>query len=243
MKINVLCVVQARLTSSRLPGKVLKPLGQGGLSIVEHVYHRLCLSQEIDKVVFAIPDTEKNTPLYEFLQSKNIPSFRGSEDNVLSRYYECATEYQPDIVVRATCDNPLISWKMIDEAILLLRNELCDYVNMKEFPLGTTVEVFTYKALENVFKDAGDEEELEHVTPYIYRHPELFKIETIYNKSLEGSNYRLTVDAPEDYELMKIIYDTLYKGQPIPTEDVIRFLSGNSKLLTINKMIKQKMVK
>ena len=98
--VNVLCIVQARLTSTRLPNKVMMELGGTGISLLEHTYMRLCATPNIDKVVFAIPDTPSNDKLAYFLKIKEIPFFRGSEDNVLKRFYECAIQYQPEIIVQ-----------------------------------------------------------------------------------------------------------------------------------------------
>ena len=115
--VNTLCIVQARLTSSRLPEKVLMELGNSGLSILEHVNMRLNKSLKIDKVVFAIPDTPLNDKLADFLENKKIEYCRGSENDVLGRFYHCAEKYNPELIVRATCDNPCVDWHLADEMI------------------------------------------------------------------------------------------------------------------------------
>ena len=117
--VKVLCIVQARLTSSRLPDKVVMPLGRQGKTIAEHVFERLSCSRHIDQVVFAIPTGERNDELETFLTERHMPCFRGSEDNVLERFIGCIRQYQPEIVVRATSDNPFVDWHQADLQIIL----------------------------------------------------------------------------------------------------------------------------
>ena len=161
--VNTLCIVQARLTSSRLPEKVLMELGNSGLSILEHVNMRLNKSLKIDKVVFAIPDTPLNDKLADFLENKKIEYCRGSENDVLGRFYHCAEKYNPELIVRATCDNPCVDWHLADEMIENWGD--ADYMYCKETPLGTSVEVFTKHALNEAYHHAKTPEEREHVCP------------------------------------------------------------------------------
>lgn len=237
---KTICIVQARLTSSRLPNKVLKPLGYDDKTILEHVYSRLLLSKNIDEIIFAIPETESNDFLSCFLRQKGIPVFCGSENNVLSRYYDCARRFLPQIIVRATCDNPLVDWELTDLAIQLLMDNSFDYVNMRGFPLGTGTEVFTWESLQIAYNNAKEGWEKEHVTPFIYKNPDMFNLGTLQNESNQTDMYRLTVDTAEDYELMKVIYDKLYNGLPVFNKSVLEFLNNSPELLNINDMIKQK---
>src|SRR5574344_1323699 len=115
--VKTLCIIQSRLTSTRLPNKVLMLLGQSQKTIVEHVYERLSLAKNIDKIVFAIPDTTANDKLALFLTKKNYEFYRGSEENVLSRFYNCAIKYGSETIVRATCDNPFVDWILADKMI------------------------------------------------------------------------------------------------------------------------------
>lgn len=163
--VNTLCIVQARLTSSRLPEKVLMELGGTGLSILEHVNIRLGEASKIDKVVFAIPDTPLNDKLADFLKKKNIEYYRGSENDVLGRFYHCAEKYDPKLIVRATCDNPCVDWNLADAMIESLGN--ADYIYCEETPLGTSVEIFTNDAMVEAYHQAKSPEEREHVCPYI----------------------------------------------------------------------------
>ena len=235
---RVLCVVQARLTSSRLPDKVVMPLGKAGKTIAEHVYERLSQSQKIDKVVFAIPTGERNDELELFLEQRGIPSFRGSEDNVQERFIGCIRQYQPEIVVRATSDNPFVDWQQADLQIEALSG--CDYVTTKGAPLGTGVEVFYAEGLEEAYRLVSSDREREHVTPYLYTHPERFQVKHIpYRLSLK-SDYRLTVDTDEDYRLAQQVYDALYDDAPIANELIYNWLAAHPDVSHLNDAVEQK---
>ena len=239
--IRVLCIVQARLTSTRLPDKVLMSLGSDDLSILEHVYNRLSVSSKIDEIVFAIPDAASNNKLFDFLIENHISAFRGDEDNVLNRFYQCAKKYPAPIIIRATCDNPLVDWNIANQAISLLIESGADYILTKGFPLGSSVEIMTFQALEKAFINASKEAEFEHVTPYIYTHSDEFIIKTLYCEK-DLSDYRFTVDTSEDYQFMKKIYDELYHGVPLNNKEVISYLDAHPDVKSINSMVKQKSI-
>lgn len=234
--VNTLCIVQARLTSSRLPEKVLMELGDSKLSILEHVNMRLNKSSQIDKVVFAIPDTLLNDKLADFLDKKKIEYYRGSENDVLGRFYHCAEKYSPKLIVRATCDNPCVDWRLADEMIEDWGDT--DYIYCTEAPLGTSVEVFTKDALSEAYFYAKAPEEREHVCPYITRNEKFVCKQYPYNKL----NYRLTVDEEADYELMNEIYKQLYEGVPIENQKIYDYLKDHQALTEINGMVIQKTV-
>lgn len=230
--VNTLCIVQARLTSSRLPNKVLMTLGDSGVSILEHVYKRLNMSRYIDKVVFAIPESETNNPLADFMDSKEIEYTRGSEDDVLNRFYQCAVHYKPNVVVRATCDNPFVDWVLADKLYENLVGK--DYVDCVDTPLGTGVEVFTMIALQEAFENASSEPQKEHVTPYIYQNMRFDHI------SYNGLDYRLTVDEERDFYVVNELYKALYKGLPIPNDEVYSYLADHPELAVYNTEVHQK---
>lgn len=230
--VKVLCIVQARLTSSRLPNKVLMKLGDSDLSILEHVYQRLNMSKHIDKVIFAIPDSIMNEPLSDFMESKNIPYTCGSEDDVLDRFYQCAVQFDPDIVVRATCDNPLVDWTLCDQLIENLGDN--DYIGASDTPLGTGVEVFKMSALREAHKNAITEPQHEHVTPYMYQNMKATRM------CFSGFKYRLTVDEKSDIFVMNELYKKLYKGNPIPNRVVYNYLAAHPELANYNQEVHQK---
>lgn len=232
--VKVLCVVQARLTSSRLPNKVLMKLGESELSILEHVYLRLNMSKHIDKVVFAIPDSALNNPLAEFMKNRGIPYTRGSENDVLDRFYQCAVKYNPQLLVRATCDNPFVDWELGDKLIESLGGN--DYVGCKDTPLGTSLEVFTMDSLEKAHEFATSKPEREHVTPYIIQKMKSALI--AYN----GLSYRLTVDEKRDFYVANSIYKELYSGEPIRNDKVYEYLANHSDLANYNREVHQKIL-
>lgn len=236
--VKVLCIVQARLTSSRLPDKVIMPLGREEMTIAEHVFQRLSLSRHIDKVVFAIPTGGRNDALETFLQDKGIPCFRGSEDNVLERFYRCMEAYRPEIVVRATSDNPFVDWQQADLQIEALSG--CDYVTSAGAPLGTGVEVFHAQGLAEAYRCASSDREREHVTPYLYLHPELFSVMRIPYRMPVQSSYRLTVDTDQDYALARQVYEALYAGTPIVNEQVYAYLDAHPEVSGLNADVEQK---
>lgn len=238
--VNTLCIVQARLTSSRLPNKVLMKLGTSNKTVLEHVNERLRKSKFIDEVVFAIPDTPLNDPLEKFLQEHNIPYIRGSENDVLERFYQCSLKYNPDVIVRATCDNPCVDWVMTDKMIEMLKDN--DYVKYHNAPLGTGVEVFTYSSFLKVHTEATTEAQHEHVTPYYYQHPELFRIGVYEFTELLSRDYRLTMDTEEDNQVMQDIYTLFYKGSPFTNTDLYAFLEANPLITEKNKDVEQKTV-
>lgn len=216
-------------------------LGGTGMTIAEHVFLRLNASKYIDKVVFAIPDTDTNDRLAEFLEQHQIEFVRGSEDNVLDRFYQCARIYQPEIVVRATCDNPCVDWIQIDGLIEHLPGN--DYISSQGAPLGTSAEVFSAKALYEAHDKASNDVEKEHVTPYIYKHSDSFKVSKIpYHLNVEKELFRLTVDTQQDFEVVDIVYNALYKGEPIKNETIYQFLLLNENVRRINECIEQKKI-
>ena len=239
--VKTLCIVQARLTSSRLPNKVLMKLGASGLSIAEHVYQRLNMAEYIDKIVFAIPETPANDALALFFEKHEIAFERGSEDDVLDRFFQCAQKYRPEVIVRATCDNPFVDWIQLDNLISHLPGY--DYVSSLGAPLGTSAEVFLADSLYQAHANAVSGVEKEHVTPYIYRHPELFKIAKVpYHLDVVKERYRLTVDTEQDFVVVNELYESLYRKQPIRNDEVYMYLESHQELRLRNISVIQKSI-
>ncbi len=229
-----LCIIQARLTSSRLPNKVLNTLGNSGRSMLEHVYERLMESKHIDKVVFAIPESASNDELAFFLDSKSLEYVRGSEDNVLDRFYKCASVYRPEYIIRSTCDNPFVDWALADYLIEQIGDN--DLIGCKETPLGTSVSVFSMKSLESAYQNVTSVPEKEHVTPYILNHMNVKFIH--YN----DYKFRLTVDEEKDFYLVNTLYEHLYQGTPIPNTVIYQYLETHPDLANYNTDVHQKQV-
>jgi len=162
-----------------------------------------------------------------------IEIFKGSENDVLDRFYQTAKKHCADIVVRVTSDCPLVDPKVVDETIEYFLNGECDYVSNnleKSFPLGLDTEVFTFSALERAWEEASDGFEREHVTTYIKNNPHIFKTKNFKN-DVDRSMYRWTVDYESDVEFVKAIYDRLYKpGEVFYMEDVLTLLKENAYL-------------
>ena len=234
----ILAILQARFSSTRLPGKVLKKiLGKPMLSLqLERIKH----SKRIEELIVATSTEDSDNKIESLCKSMEIPCFRGSLNDVLDRFYQAALPYKPENIVRLTGDCPLIDPLIIDNVIdLCIRGEF-DYVsNALEptFPDGLDVEAFKFSAHETAWKEAFLPSHREHVTPFIYQNPERFRIDN-YRNNIDLSYLRWTVDLPQDFELVRQIYEALYRQNPkFTTQDILTFLHNNPSLLQINKSI------
>lgn len=240
MKIGV--VIQARMGSTRLPGKVLFQLEEK--SVLEHVVNRCQQIELANEIIVATTDHKQDDVIEKVCEKLNVKCFRGNEHNVLKRYYDCATMYQTDVIVRITSDCPLIDPWLSNQVIKqFFSNDNIDYCSNtleRTFPRGLDTEVFSFNALEKAYIHGSTESDLEHVTLYIYRNPDKFKLSSIISKA-DFSNHRWTLDTPEDWELIQEIYSALYKKNPLFSwQDVLLFLNNNPDLLKINNFIQQK---
>lgn len=245
-KKKIIAIIQARTTSTRLPNKVLMDIE--GRPMLFRVIERVKAVRKLDDIVLAIPDSKENDSLEEFCRKNNLKYFRGSENDVLRRYYEAAKNFQADIVVRITSDCPLVDPEVIDLAIEKHLNSSADYTSSileRTFPRGLDTEVFNYKTLEKAFEEAKEPHQREHVTPYIYEHPEIFELQNVLaEKEISWPDLRLTVDTKEDMELIREIYKRLYKsGKIFLTKEVVDLLNNSPELIKINADIQQKPIK
>lgn len=237
---KIVAIVQARMGSTRLPGKVLKEVLSRPL--LSYQIERMAKSKMIDELVIATTPNG-NESIIELCQKENISYFIGSEKDVLERYYLAAKKFQADIVVRMTSDCPLIDADIVDNVINMYKNNDFDYVSntqIRTFPRGMDTEVFSFSALERAYKEAEIEYEHEHVTPYLYLNAEKFKIGQ-YIQDQDFNEIRLTVDTPEDFELIKRLFEKLYPiNSKFSLEDILEVLKENPSWLEINKEIVQK---
>jgi len=237
--LNIVAIVQARINSTRFPGKVMKLLNKK--PIIEIITLILQESKFINSIVIATSTDVENNELVNFLEKKHIEYFRGSENNVLDRYYKIAKKLKSDFIVRVTGDDPLMDVSFIDKAITKIRNGKFDFVSNnypRTFPLGYDFEVFTYDTLQRIKKSTRNHEDLEHVSLYVKKHRNQFKIANIPAlKTKTFPNWRLTVDTPEDYKLMKKIFKFYKNKKIIKYDDVILILNKNPQWLDINKNI------
>jgi len=245
-KFKIGAIIQARMTSTRLPGKVLMDIE--GKPMLWHVVNRLKFSEKLDDIILAIPNTKKNNILEKFAKDNKVKYFRGSEEDVLSRYYKTAKKFKCDLIVRITSDCPLIDPQIVDLVIekhLKLNADYTSNTLKRTFPRGLDVEVFNFKVLKKAQKEAKEDYQREHVTPYIYKNPEIFKIQNIKaERRLRYLEIRLTVDTKKDLRLIREIYKRLYKPKKIfYTEEIIDLLDKYPELIKINANVQQKALK
>lgn len=237
--------IQARMGSTRLPGKVLAPVLDKPL--LSFLVERLLQSQEINEIVVLTSHHSRDNPIVTFCEENHLLYFRGSEEDVLDRYYQAALQRRPEGIVRITADCPLIDPEIVDQAIRVFRENYpgIDYLSNSlesTFPRGLDVEVFSFQALEQAFQHAIQPEEREHVTVYLYRHPKIFHLKNIaHTPSLAG--YRWTVDTPEDFALVRLILEHLYPISPqFRLKDILQLLAQYPLWNQINAHIEQKKV-
>ena len=241
---NIVAIVQARMCSTRLPGKILKKIKNR--YVLDYVIDRLRICKKLDNIVLATTVNKKDDLLEKYAVEKNIDYFRGSEENVLSRYYYSAKKFNADVIVRVTSDCPLIDPWIVDEIIKKHIDSDANYTSnnvVKSYPLGLDAEVFTFSTLDKAFRNAKEKYQKEHVTPYIIENTKNFKINYIEAQGkLRRPDIRITLDTPEDFKLISKIINH-FDNFNFKSEEVIDFLEKNPGLLEINRNIKQKKIK
>lgn len=239
---KVLIIIQARMNSERLPGKVLKEVL--GKPLLSYMLERVQAVPNTDTLVATTIQPEDDA-IVSLCLREGVKVFRGSQNDVLERYYQAAKENNAKVIVRVTGDCPCIDPKIIEQVIQYYQKNSYDYVSNTlqwTFPRGMDVEVFSYKILEKAYHEAKKLPEREHVTLYIYTHPEIFTLGN-YARTKDASQYRLTVDTPEDFELIKRIIENLYPNNPkYSLDDIITLLEQKPEWVQINSKIKQKQV-
>lgn len=239
-------IIQTRMTSTRLPGKVLKSVYDGTRSItmLEAVLERIKRSKLINCIIVATTTNETDNPVVELCNNHNILIYRGSENNVLERYYMAAKTNNLDIIIRITSDCPIIDVELMDEMLSFYLKNKYDYVSNtleRSYPRGLDIEIFNFNSLEIAYKNANTEIEKEHVTTYIYGHSKDFKLYS-YTQHMDWSEYRLTVDTEKDMELIRKIYGSLYDKNPkFNQKDVLNLLVSNPEWSRSNRDIPQQM--
>ena len=234
---KIIAIIQARLGSTRLPGKVLLDLE--GKTVLEHVVDRVRSSKFITDVVVATTIKKEDLKIVNLCSSNGTSVYCGSENDVLDRFYQAARLFQAEHIVRITSDCPLIDPIVIDEVIKLHLAEKADYTSntLKEtYPDGQDTEIFTFEALKESWKNAHLTSEREHVTPYM-RKNQAFKCINLESQ-VDLSNKRWTLDNPEDYEFIQIIYKNLYnKNRVFNMNEILKFINNNPEIEGINKSI------
>lgn len=244
MECESVAIIQARLTSRRLPGKMLEDIS--GRPLLWHVVDRARSGQRIQDTVVATTDNAADDPLVDLCREIDVKCFRGSEEDVLDRFYNAALANRSTIVVRLTGDCPIIDPGVIDQIVVAQQNYGVDYASNvgtldaeghflgRTFPDGLDAEAFTFETLERTWREAELPSEREHLTSYIYKHPERFTIHQVQQES-DLSHLRWTVDGPEDLAVVRQIFGHLYSPQRHFTmADVLRLLEKHPELATAN---------
>ena len=235
------CIIQARMGSTRLPGKAMLDV-ENDKTVLYFVINQLQNCKLIDKIIVATTTLEADTKIANFSKDLGIDCFRGSSNNVLDRYYQCAKEHSVLTIVRIPSDKPLIDPEIVDNIVSVFRNNSYDYItnflSNPTFPSGTEVEVFSINALKKAWEKAKLPSEKEHVTPYFVNHEDEFKITHIEN-SENLSHLRWAVDRIEDLKLVRKIVSKI-KKRPIMMQDIIDLFAREPELVEINKNVNGK---
>jgi spore coat polysaccharide biosynthesis protein SpsF len=242
--LNIVCIIQARMGSSRLPGKVLEKIC--GRPMLGWVIERAAKSRLISKIVVATTVNSGDDLIEAYCGEFGFSCFRGNEFDVLDRYYQSAKAYQADIVVRLTADCPLIDPKLIDETIKKLLENGADFAAnrlpppyQRTFPIGLDTEVVTFKALEIAWKKAEKLFEREHVMPFLYDLQNNFKIVILDSEKNFGSQ-RWTVDTADDLDFIRQVTEHLGCRLDFSWRDVLKLIDKHPELLEINANISHK---
>lgn len=238
---KTIAIIQARCGSTRFPEKVFACLS--GHPLIWHVVNRVRNASKVDEVVVATTTNQVDDKLYDWCMDNSVLVNRGSENDVLNRFYETAKKLKADVVVRITADDPFKEPRLIDEAVNTLVRESADYVCNNfppTYPEGTDVEVLTFNALERQELSSTSDYEREHVTQYIYHNPQDFKMLNLSNDK-DLSYLRWTIDTEKDYEMAKRIYDSLYSSDDsiFHMDEILTFLSEHPEVAAINSDIKR----
>lgn len=233
------CIIQARMGSSRLPGKTLIKLNQYRTTL-DFVVNQLSFSALLDKIVIATTNLEQDDIIEKNAKTLGIDCFRGSSDDVLDRYYHCAKKFQINTIVRITSDCPLIDPQIVDQVIRKYQSEDYDYVTntlSRSYPIGTDVEIFSFEILEKTWQKAILPSEREHVTLFIRNKKLNFKLGNLKNSKNLG-HLRWTLDRVEDLNLIRKIVVKINKN-PILMNDILNLFSLEPELIKINEHITQ----
>ena len=235
-------IVQARMGSTRLPGKVLMDIG--GMSMLARVIRRVAQSKIPDLVVVATTECEMDNQILRECNRLEVECFRGNEDDVLDRYFRAARHFGADSIVRVSADCPLIDSGVVDLVCEAFRQKMPDYASnalVPSFPLGLNVEVFSMQALRTSWQLAKKAYQRAHVTPFIYHNPDRFELVNVQS----GANFhhhRWTVDVIEDLEFVRSVYRRFGNLDDFQWEQVIELLAQSPQLQKINASVQQKAI-
>lgn len=239
---KIVAIIQARMGATRLPGKVvLKLPPQSSVTVLDHIIRRLKRSRIINQIIVATSRKQSEQPIVNIAHSYHLPVYRGSETDVLSRYYRAAQKFSADIIVRICADSPCLDVRLLNSVIKSHLKFQPDYTHTVGYPLGTNIEIIAFPVLKRAYFQAKQDLEREHVTPFIYLHPKQFKISTLQApKSYHDPKLRLTLDTPADYTLLSAIFKALYsQSHYFGLDDIINLLKRQPWLRNINAHVRQ----
>jgi len=237
MEHKVTAIIQARMTSTRLPGKVLMEVM--GRPLLSFQIERLCFSKMIDSIIIATTTNKEDDRICELAIKEGLNIYRGSEGDVLDRYYLAAKKFKVKHIMRLTADCPLIAPEVLDSIASTYFESGVDYIRTGEtFAEGLDCEIIGFRALAKAWLKAKLESEREHVTMYIRNHPEFFKT-MVKENDTDDSRYRITVDEEEDFIVVKTILENLYKDEKIyfSIEEIKNFFNENPNTYQLNREI------
>lgn len=240
---RIIAIIQARMGATRLPGKVLEKLA--GQPMLARVVNRTSRAKTLDTVVVATTTQPIDDVIVHCCEKHGWSHFRGSEEDVLDRYYRAASAFEANAIVRITADCPLIEPEIIDKVVneYLSHRPEVEYVSstlVHTFPRGLDVEVMSFDALKTAWQEDHNPAWREHVTPYIWRHPEKFKVRNVANDT-DYSHMRWTVDTIEDLTFVRKVYDH-FQNDTFTWREVLRLLEAHPEWLQINRDVQQKVV-
>ncbi|WP_417317870.1 cytidylyltransferase domain-containing protein [Emcibacter sp.] len=245
-KDHIIATIEARMTSTRLPGKVLRECQ--GKSMLALMVERVRRAEHIDGIVVATTVNATDDVIVSEAEKLGVECFRGSEDNVMSRVLEASKAHRADVIVELTGDCPLMDPALIDEAVKKYLECGVDYLSnfnylsfdtAETYPIGCSVQVFGTEVLDDAFKRTDDPLDLEHVSRFIYQHLDLYSVKFIgAPEHLRAPDISITLDTPEDYQLIKAVFDHLYPVNPeFILGDILEFLQENPEIAALNQKI------
>lgn len=237
---RTVAIIQARMGSSRLPGKILRPMA--GVPMLAHVVNRARQAATLDDVVLATTTEPADDVVEALCAARGWPCFRGSQDDVLDRYYQAARCFRADVVVRLTGDCPLIDPELIDQVVSTFRKHRPDYASNvlppRTYPRGLDTEVFSFAALECAWREDGNPAWREHVTPYLHQSPDRFRLLRVPADD-DYSHHRWTVDTAEDYALAVRIHEAFGRDN-FGWRDILDLANRHSEWGEMNRHVIQR---
>ena len=231
-------IIQARMQSSRLPGKVLRPLR--GKPMLAWVIERASRSRCMDSCMVATTEDPADDPIETWCRENNVPVYRGSQFDVLDRYYQAALSAEADVIIRVTADCPLIDAALIDELFAFFRKEDADFAANRlpppwhrTYPIGLDAEIVSMPMLKKAWETASEKYEREHVMPWFYDQEGRCRVR-IMDNALDCGQHRWTVDTPEDYRMMQLLFEKLDDPETAGWEEILDVIRKNPELESIN---------